>query len=79
VLNYRSLAYDLGEDKNFDPADREAAFKKALEWEDRFPIGVIYRTDRPTMTDNISFLRESPLNRRKTQVRDIRPLVESLR
>ncbi len=42
---YRKRVYPLGSDH--DPGDRAAAFAKALEWGDRIPIGIIYRTSRP--------------------------------
>ena len=34
-------------DPSYDPADRAAAFAKALEFGDRIPLGVIWRSDRP--------------------------------
>ena len=34
-------------DPSYDPADRAGAFAKALEFGDRIPLGVIWRSDRP--------------------------------
>jgi 2-oxoglutarate ferredoxin oxidoreductase subunit beta len=40
---YRKRVYKLGED--YDPTDRDSARARAYEWEDRIPLGVIYRND----------------------------------
>ena len=42
---YRHRVYDLADEKH-DPADRDKAYHKALEWGDRIPTGVIYRSSR---------------------------------
>ena len=76
---YREKSYDIAEDGNYDPTDRVAAWKKSLEWEDGFPIGVLYTSERPAMADNVAALRDGPLNRRPSQQRNIRPLLESFR
>lgn len=41
---YRERVYELGPD--YDPTDRLRAFDKALEWGERIPLGVIYRSSR---------------------------------
>ncbi len=40
---YRERVYKLGED--YDPTDRDSAHARAYEWEDRIPLGIIYRND----------------------------------
>jgi len=76
---YRQRSYDIAGDSGYDPADPVAAWKKSLEWEDGFPIGVLYTSERPAMADNVAALRDGPLNRRPSQPRDVRPLLESFR
>ncbi|MBN2287838.1 MAG: 2-oxoacid:ferredoxin oxidoreductase subunit beta [Candidatus Glassbacteria bacterium] len=76
---YRERSYDLADDKDYDPADREVAWKKALEWGDKFPIGIILRSERPTMTDRLKVLEQQPLNRRPSRPRDVRPLLDNFR
>ncbi len=44
-----------------DPTDRIEAFRKALEWGDRIPTGIIYRNDRPTLEERIPVIRDVPL------------------
>ncbi|MGC8937382.1 MAG: thiamine pyrophosphate-dependent enzyme [Thermodesulfovibrio sp.] len=43
---YRQRIYKL--EKDYDPTDRIRAFEKSLEWGDRIPLGVIYKTERLT-------------------------------
>lgn len=56
---YRKRAYRLGPDYN--PEDRTAAFQKAQEWGDRIPIGIIYRSRRPTFEERVPVIAERPL------------------
>jgi 2-oxoglutarate ferredoxin oxidoreductase subunit beta len=57
---YRERVYDLSETV-YSPADRTAAFQKALEWGDRIPLGVIYRTDLPTYEEQVAGLKHGPI------------------
>ena len=45
---YKERVYKLEQDGNYDPSDKNAAFKKAQEWGEHIPIGVFFREDRPT-------------------------------
>lgn len=56
---YRRRVYHI--EAGYDPEDRAAAFKKALEWGDRIPIGVIYRNHRPVYEERIPMISEKPL------------------
>lgn len=58
---YKQRVYHLGPE--YDPADRKAAFAKALEWSERIPIGIIYRNDRPVFEDRVPMIKEQPLVR----------------
>lgn len=42
---YRQRVYELGD---HDPTDRPLALAKAEEWGERIPIGIIYRSERPS-------------------------------
>lgn len=46
---YQERVYRI--DGSHNPADREAAFRLALEFDDRIPTGVIYRNERPTLEE----------------------------
>lgn len=42
---YSQRIYRVNENKDYDPADRAAALAKALEWDSRIPLGIIYRKE----------------------------------
>ena len=58
---YKERVYKLDEDLSYDPKNRIDAFKKALEWGEKIPVGVIYKTERPVYEDNIPAIKENPL------------------
>ncbi|WP_130807281.1 thiamine pyrophosphate-dependent enzyme [Senegalia massiliensis] len=61
---YKDRVYKL--DENYDPTDKDQAFKKANEWgDDGIPLGIIYQNKEAT-----SF------NDRIPQIRDNKPLVD---
>jgi 2-oxoglutarate ferredoxin oxidoreductase subunit beta len=62
---YRGKVYKLEEEQGYDPTDRIAAFSKALEWDERMPIGVIYRKGRPVYEEQLHAIREMPLVKQK--------------
>jgi 2-oxoglutarate ferredoxin oxidoreductase subunit beta len=57
---YKQRVYKL-EETGHDPTDREAAWRKAQEWGDRIPIGIYYRTERPTYEEQVTALKAGPL------------------
>jgi 2-oxoglutarate ferredoxin oxidoreductase subunit beta len=57
---YRERVYNLAE-TDHDPGDRVAAFRKALEWGDRIPLGVIYQTRLPTYEEQVIGLQKGPI------------------
>jgi len=56
---YRERVYKLPDDYN--PEDRFLAFQKSLEWDGGIPIGVIYKTKRPTLEEQIPVIKDLPL------------------
>ena len=63
---YRERVYRV--EPEFNPGDRTEAFKKALEWGDRIPIGIIYRNNRPLLEERIPILKEKPLVRQSLDI-----------
>jgi len=57
---FRERVYVL-EDEGHDPGDFMGAMEKALEFDKRIPIGLLYQTERPTYEDTDPVLREGPL------------------
>jgi 2-oxoglutarate ferredoxin oxidoreductase subunit beta len=55
---YRSRVYKL--DEAYDPRDREVAWAKAQEWEERIPMGVLFRADGvPSYEEQVDALNVS--------------------
>ncbi|MDY0237135.1 MAG: 2-oxoacid:ferredoxin oxidoreductase subunit beta [Gudongella sp.] len=55
---YKNKVYKL--DENYDYTNFEGAFKKALEFEDRIPTGILYKIERETYGDRFEFIRNGP-------------------
>jgi 2-oxoglutarate ferredoxin oxidoreductase subunit beta len=56
---FMQKVYKLGPD--YDPTNKMAALQKAEEWVEKIPIGVIYKTIRPTYEDGLPMLKDGPL------------------
>ena len=50
-------------DESHDPTDRSAALELALRWEDDIPIGILYRSSRPSFESQLTVLEPGPLVR----------------
>lgn len=60
---YKQRVYKL--DESYNPTDREVAFKKSLEWSDRIPLGVIYKTERPIFEEQFPVIKDFVLVKQK--------------
>jgi len=61
---YKERIYKLDGEEGYDPTKREMALRKALEWGERIPIGIIYKADGvPTFEDQVPALKDGPLFR----------------
>lgn len=49
---FRKRCYKLEEEEGYDSGDLEAAFSKAGEWGEKIPIGLFYKTEKPTYEDD---------------------------
>ena len=56
---YKKRVYHIEAD--YKPEDRIEAFKKALEWGDKIPIGIIYRNNRPAFEERMPIIKDKPL------------------
>lgn len=56
---FKQRIYRLEAD--YDPEDKEQALRKAAEFGDRIPIGIIYRNNRVPMNDRVPLLASAPL------------------
>jgi len=57
---YRERVHKV-EEEGHDASDKLAAFRKAQEWGDRIPIGILYREERPTLEDYFPALKAGPM------------------
>jgi 2-oxoglutarate ferredoxin oxidoreductase subunit beta len=66
---YKNRVYHLEPDYN--PEDRIEAFRKALEWGDRIPTGIIYKNKRPILEERIPVIKDNPLIRQPFDITKI--------
>jgi 2-oxoglutarate ferredoxin oxidoreductase subunit beta len=57
---YKKKVYDLFEE-NYVPDNFEKAMNLARQWDEKIPIGIIYKEEKPTFTDRIKVLNQGPL------------------
>ena len=56
---YKDRVYKLNDE--YDPYNKEEAFKKSLEWgDDGIPLGIIYKEDKTTFLDRFDNLKNKP-------------------
>jgi 2-oxoglutarate/2-oxoacid ferredoxin oxidoreductase subunit beta len=55
---YKERSYYL--DESYDSSNKEEAYKKALEWGDKIPLGIIYKEDKPIFREKIPYLENGP-------------------
>jgi 2-oxoglutarate ferredoxin oxidoreductase subunit beta len=55
---YKDRVYKLDDD--YDCTDFEGAYKKALEFGDRIPTGILYKVERETYGDKFDFIKNGP-------------------
>ena len=58
---YKQRVYNI--EPEYDPEDRVEAFRRALEWGERIPTGIIYKNNRPVLEERIPILQNTPLVR----------------
>ena len=57
---YRENIYYLEE--GYNPSDKQKALERASEFgEKKIPLGIFYKSDRPSYEENISQIKEKPL------------------
>jgi 2-oxoglutarate ferredoxin oxidoreductase subunit beta len=60
---YAERAYDVATEGH-DPTDPTAAWTKVNEWDDRIPIGILYRKERPPYETQVPGLERGPVTER---------------
>lgn len=75
---FRKKIYKL-EEKGHDPANFDAAFSKATEWEKGIPIGILYQVDKPTYESQLIPLKGGPLVSKTLKPVDVSKLLEKFK
>nr|WP_312578649.1 2-oxoacid:ferredoxin oxidoreductase subunit beta [Sedimentibacter sp.] len=72
---YKSRVYHLGEE--YDSSNKLGAIQKSMEFDDKIPIGVIYKEERNTYHQrNITLSSGEPLLDRKTGLKVVQKLID---
>ncbi len=58
---FKQRVYNLAEEDGYDPSDPDAALRKAFEWGDRIPLGLLYKSEQPIYEDSDPVLQRGPL------------------
>lgn len=74
---YGQRVYDI-QQEGHDTADYMQAFKKARQWGEKIPIGILYREDKPTFTENIASLKQGTLLERSFEPERLRNVLDEL-
>ncbi len=72
---YKKRVYDLNSE-GYSPDNLEKAWQRSMEWGDRIPIGIFYRKEKPTFTDQLEALKSGPLIHRNYDPEKLRLLVK---
>jgi 2-oxoglutarate ferredoxin oxidoreductase subunit beta len=74
---FRERVYKL-EEKGHDPNDRQKALERSLEGLEKLPIGIFYREERPTYSDNLPQVKEMSLIKQSLENIDITPILKDM-
>lgn len=72
---FRQRVYKL-ESSGHDPSDLVAAWQRSLEWGDKIPIGLFYKTDKPTYEELEEVLRSGPLVHQAAGIADLSKVLD---
>jgi 2-oxoglutarate/2-oxoacid ferredoxin oxidoreductase subunit beta len=71
---YQRRVYKIDKSTGYDPDDKDAAFKKAGEWGDRIPIGVLFQTQSTTYDEQLPGLSHGNLVESSINPGNMKPL-----
>jgi len=71
---YKQRVYHI--EPEYNSEERIEAFKRALKWGDRIPIGIIYRNHRPIFEEKIPTIKETPLIKQSFDISKIEPTLK---
>ena len=65
---FKKRVYKLEDEAGYDPTDSEAVFRKAFEWGDRIPLGLLYKDDQSTYEESEPALQKGPLVKQPLEI-----------
>jgi 2-oxoglutarate/2-oxoacid ferredoxin oxidoreductase subunit beta len=72
---YKERVYRVEEEKEYDRADKSAAYRKAAEWDEKIPVGILYEAPTVTYEEKTGLAAMPPLARKAIPDIDIASLV----
>lgn len=73
---FQKRVYKLENEKKYDNTNKIEAFKKALEWGDKIPIGIFFKSERKTYEEELPQISKTPMVKHKIDNIDISYLME---
>ena len=72
---YKKRCYKLPED--YSPTSWETALKTAMEWEEKIPIGVLYKNERPAFDDRLPALKMKPPGGKELDKAELKKVIDA--
>jgi 2-oxoglutarate/2-oxoacid ferredoxin oxidoreductase subunit beta len=76
---YKNRVYKINEEPKYNPADRMMAFARAEEWGDKIPIGILFKTERPTLDAKEPAIKKMSLVKQRLEPVSFASLFETFR
>lgn len=76
---YKDRVYKINEEPKYNPADRMMAFGRAEEWGDKIPIGILFKTERPTLDAQEPAIKKMSLVKQRLEPVSFASLFETFR
>jgi len=73
---YNKRVYDVTTDSDFNPENVSEAFAKSLEWGDRIPLGIIYRSKRSPYEQKLTALKTGPLIKKEPSIEKMKRTIK---
>jgi 2-oxoglutarate ferredoxin oxidoreductase subunit beta len=73
---YSERVYHIEEDKTYNLTDKMAAFKKSQEWEEKIPIGILYKEKKLSYEEKTGINKRQPLVDEQIEDIDIKETLE---
>ncbi|MCE5195415.1 MAG: 2-oxoacid:ferredoxin oxidoreductase subunit beta [Nitrospiraceae bacterium] len=71
---YRKRVYHI--EPEYNSSDKSEAFKKAAEWSDKIPIGIIYKNNRQILEERISAIKDTTLVRQVPELSKLQSTIK---